>query len=203
MKHALIAAAVGVLVCACSQKAPDSAPGSGGGAASVDIAGHWLSSCFDQGDGTFAQLDFDIETAQWALDYEVHGSASCDAPLATVHIDGPYAIEGASATVANAFDARFGFANKTITPHAQPIADALEAGGCGGSPWQLDQPQSVADDGCAAFGQLPVAQCPADYDLVARDGDALRFGKRPADNAMCSADARPEELSPLSLSPAP
>lgn len=68
------------------------------------------------------------------------------------------------------------------------------AGPCG-----LDDPQSVAEEGCAAFGQYPVDACPADYDLVARDGDTLYFGQRPADNDMCTPERRPTELSPLAL----
>jgi hypothetical protein len=35
--------------------------------------------------------------------------------------------------------------------------------------------------------------------MVSRHGDELRFGKRPADNNMCSADRRPSVLGDLVL----
>jgi hypothetical protein len=53
--------------------------------------------------------------------------------------------------------------------------------------------------GCAAFGQYPAAQCPADFDLLDVDGGTLHFGNRPADNNMCTPDRRPTQLSTVGL----
>ncbi len=167
------------------------------GADAPALAGRWLSPCFDQGDGTFAMLDFDLSDEAWSLDYRVHGDETCSSPLVTVRIEGPYTIEGRS-DVDEAWDAVFGFDAKTITPHAQPLVDALDGAGCGREPWAVDVTQSI-DDGCAAFGQYPLDSCAADYDLVSRDGDTLRFGNRPPDNDMCTAERRPHELSPLAM----
>ncbi len=50
----------------------------------------------------------------------------------------------------------------------------------------------------AGLGQRPIASCPADYDLVKVENDALVFGSRPADNDMCSSEKRPTSLSALS-----
>jgi hypothetical protein len=55
----------------------------------------------------------------------------------------------------------------------------------------------VLQTGCAGFGQYPGADCPADFDVVKRDGDDLFFGARPADNDMCTAAKRPTALSPV------
>lgn len=44
-------------------------------------------------------------------------------------------------------------------------------------------------------------RCAADFDLVARSGDRLRFGARPADNDLCTADKRPTALRPMILHP--
>jgi hypothetical protein len=170
--------------------------------AALDLAGRWLSECVDQGNGTFARLDFDLTESDWALEYVVHGDAACSAALATVHIAGGYAVERPSAAVAGAHEARFGFGDKTITAHVDAIAEQLTSAGCGADAWQLGVAQSVAD-GCAAFGQHPIADCPADYDVVKRDGDQLNFGKRPADNDMCTAAKRPTELSPVTLARRP
>ena len=47
--------------------------------------------------------------------------------------------------------------------------------------------------GCAGLGAYPVADCPADYDIVklSEDGTELSFGARPADNNMCTPENRP------------
>lgn len=167
------------------------------GVEAPELAGRWLSACFAQPDGTHANLDFDLTPARWALDYRVHADEACETRLVTVHIEGPYVLEGPSA-VADAWDGVFSFDAKTITPHAQPLVDALDEAGCGSEAWAVDGTQSI-EDGCAAFGQYPIADCGADYDLVAREGDTLRFGLRPADNDMCSPERRPSELSPVEM----
>jgi len=77
--------------------------------------------------------------------------------------------------------------------------DALDGAGCGADAWEIDVGQSVAEEGCAAFGQYPLADCAADYDIVSRDGDTMFFGSRPMDNDMCTPERRPVELSPLPL----
>jgi hypothetical protein len=183
-----------VLLAACGDAASEDADPK-----ALDIAGHWISSCLAQADGTFARLDFQIGSTQWALAYTIHASSACDAPVAVVEIDGPYEIGAESPAVQGAFDARFGFEAKTITAHADAVAEALAAAGCGSGQWQLEQPQSVAEAGCAAFGQYPIADCSADYDLVAREGDTLRFGARPADNDLCTPEKRPSALSSVAL----
>jgi hypothetical protein len=194
MKTLLIASTLIVTACGTSAPNPPETP-----AAGPDLAAPWSSACFDQGNGTHAKLEFDITAATWKLDYRVNGDAACSVPLATVHIEGPYAIERPSGAVPGAYEARFGFAQKTLTAHAQAIADNLDEAGCGDGAWKVGVAQSVLEKGCAAFGQYPAASCPADYDLVRRDGTKLSFGKRPADNDMCTPAKRPTELSPLAL----
>lgn len=178
---------------------PDDTDTSGGESVPPSLAGDWSSACFDAGDGTFARLDFALTATDWDLDYGVFGDGACRVPLVTVRIEGPYLLTGPSASVQGAWEGQFSFDTKTITAHADPLVTALERAGCGSRPWAIDEAQSVAEEGCAAFGQYPVDACPADYDLVARDGDTLYFGVRPADNDMCTPERRPTELSPLAL----
>ena len=180
-----------------STSVEDGSSSTGADVSAPSLVGRWLSPCFPQGDGTFARLDFDLGTETWGLDYRVNGDDACAAPLVTVRIEGSYALEG-PASVEGAWNAVFGFDTKTITPHAQPLVEALDGAGCGSEPWAVDVSQSIAE-GCAAFGQYPIATCGSDYDLVARDGDTLRFGQRPADNDMCSLERRPTQLSALVL----
>jgi len=176
---------------ACTQPAPS-------------VAGHWRSECLPtpqaNGSTLYATLDLvGTGTDRWALDYTLHGDAACSAALVTVSIDGTYSIDEPSKVVTDAWNARFGFDDKRITPRVQQLADALTAAHCGTAAWQVGAAQSVYTAGCAAFGQYPAAQCAADYDLVAVDGNSLRFGARPADNNLCNPDKRPTALASISL----
>lgn len=169
-------------------------------AAAPDISGAWVSACLPGADGSYFVLDFDIAQDTWALDYVVYGDDACTAKLVTVHIDGPYALGEPSADVDGAYEGLFSFTNKTITPHADGLVGMLNAAdpACGTEAWTLDATQSVYETGCAGFGQYPMADCTADYDLVYLDAGAntLQFGARPADNDMCTEDERPTALNP-------
>lgn len=174
------------------------------GPAKPDITGRWQSECTaaPQPDGstTYFHLDFDITADAWKLDYTVHGNDACSAPLLTVHIEGPYEIGQPSEAVAGAHEAVFGFSDKTITPHAPPLAEMLNGmGQCGSGAWKAGEAQSIYEAGCAPLGQRPKRECSADYDLVQVSGDTLQFGKRPADNEMCTEAKRPTELNPMSF----
>ena len=174
--------------------APHSAPDAG---PAVDIAGHWQSACVDPGSGKALRLGFDITGSTWQLAYESFDDVACATPMLTVHIDGPYAIVRPSPVVAGAFDARFAFTHKTVTPNAD-AAVAFLPQACGGGTFSVGVATDISA-GCAGLGSYPIASCPADYDLIARDGDHLQFGNRPADNNMCTEDKRPAALSPLVL----
>ena len=169
-----------------------------------DLEGRWGSACVPspQADGSTQYFDLELElgSSRWALDYGVHADDACSTPLATVFIEGPYSLTLPSAAVDGAWEATFGFETKTLTPHADAITGFLATQeGCGAAPWETGVAQDVLATGCAAFGQYPGSACAADYDLVAYDGEVLRLGARPADNDMCTPDRRPTELSPLPL----
>jgi hypothetical protein len=164
-----------------------------------DLAGQWVSDCVPNGDGTAFALAFDLGSADWSLDYVVHGTESCDFPVLTVHIDGPYELVEPSAVVDGAWDAIFSFDHKTMEPEVDDLVAALDGAGCGADPWAVGVAQDVYADGCPAFGQYPQADCGQDYDLVSLADDTLRFGLRPADNDLCTPERRPTELSPLVL----
>ena len=166
----------------------------------VDVAGHWATDCMPspQADGTklYNTLDFHNTADRWQVAYTVFGDSECTRRLFTVGIDGSYEIGGAAA-IAGAREASFHFDHKTITPAIQPIADALNAK-CGGG-FAVGSARDVYEHGCAEFGQYPRTACQADYDLVWRNDGELRFGKRPADNNMCTADRRPTTLAEVVL----
>jgi hypothetical protein len=166
-------------------------------APTIDLAGRWQSACTDPGSGQALRLHFDLTDEAWALDYESFGDAACAAPALTVHIEGPYAVTGTSATVTGAHEARFGFTRKTVTPSSDGAA-AFLAQACGGGSFVAGTAADISG-GCAGLGMYPIASCAADYDLVARTGGQLQFGARPADNDMCTEDRRPTALSTILL----
>jgi hypothetical protein len=160
------------------------------------LAGAWQSDCFATDSGS-ARLHFDLEAATWTLDYDTFGDATCGTPFLTVHIAGPYELMEASAMVAGAYEARFGFTEKTVTPHGAGAVGFLASLGeaCGGAgTWVDGAARDVLATGCPMLGQYPASVCPADYDLVLLEGETLRFGQRPADNDMCTAADRPTAL---------
>lgn len=170
------------------------------GSEAQSLAGRYQSDCLPQpqadGSTQYARLDFDLTDDTWTLDYVVHGDAACTAQLVGVHIEGAYEVGEPAPGLDAAFQARFGFAKKTITPYVDGLAGALAAMGCGTSPWQVGQAQDVLAAGCAGFGQYPQGRCEADYDVVKLDAEGLHFGARPADNDMCTPDKRPTSLNP-------
>jgi Adenomatosis polyposis coli down-regulated 1 len=186
---------------AATSSAPDATSG-GDASAPPALAGHWVSDCTPspQADGStqYFVLDFDLADARWDLDYVVHGDAACTAPLLTVHIAGPYALERPSASVEGAWEARFAFDEKTIRPEVDALRDVLNGlDGCGAEDFATGVANDVYTTGCAPFGQYPRERCEADYDLVRVVDDTLFFGARPADNDMCTAERRPTALSPV------
>ena len=166
----------------------------------ADLVGTWLGPCFPSpaGDGSFNQLQFTFTEDTWTLDYVANGDDACTVPFMTVHIEGPYTLEDASETVEGARNGTFGFTTKTVTPNLED-AVAVVNDACGTTEAALDTAFDLAA-GCAGLGAYPIADCPADYDIVKLNEDGtLTFGARPQDNNMCTADKRPTELQPGGL----
>ena len=165
----------------------------------ADLEGTWESGCVDPGNGQGFTLQFDLTDSAWDLDYTTHTDASCADPFMTVHIEGPYELGSASAAVDGAREGTFGFTAKSVTPHSAAAAGFLaSADGCDREGFVAGESADLST-GCAGIGQYPLADCSADYDLVHLEESGLRFGARPADNNMCTPQARPTEMSPLYL----
>jgi len=168
------------------------------GSDAPDLSGHWKSACTKTSDAQAISLDFKLSKADWALDYVTYGDTSCSTPFVTVHIEGPYALAGRSASIADAWNARFGFTKKAVIAHADAAATFL-TNACGGGTFRVGEATDISTTGCAGLGQRPIATCAADYDLVNLDGTSLRFGDRPKDNDMCTEAKRPGALSALAV----
>ena len=189
---------------ACGAATPGPAVGTPGpaaeAAAAPDISGHWKSACTKTGDAQAITLDFKNTKSEWTLDYVTYGDATCTTPFVTVHIEGPYEIGTRSAAAAGAWEGRFGFVKKTVTPHDDAAAAFLGSDkACGSGAFASGKATDVLEKGCAGLGQYPATRCSADHDLVSVDGATLRFGDRPKDNDMCSEAKRPKALSALTM----
>jgi hypothetical protein len=199
MRHSLLSFFVLALACggSSSNDAGGPPPDTAGGETPA-LVGRWAAPCTPNDTGAFT-LDFDLTETRWSLDYDTFGDAGCASPLLTVHIEGPYEITGPS-EVAGAREARFAFDAKTITAHSDAAVAFLGGFGeaCGGpGTWSVDVARDVGASGCAPLGQRPIAECPADFDLVSVTSTELRFGARPADNDLCTPERRPTALSGL------
>lgn len=170
----------------------------GGRAAAPDARGHWKSACTQTGEAQSIGLDFVLTEREWRLDYTTYGDATCTSAFVTVHVEGDYALDRPSDDVPGAWLARFGFVKKTVTPHGDAAAGfASSERACGRSGFEAGKETDVTEQGCAGLGQYPLSKCASDFDLVALEGDSLRFGDRPKDNDMCTEDKRPTALAGL------
>jgi hypothetical protein len=176
----------------------------GGGEVAPDLTGQFASGCLavPQQDGStqYISLTFDNTATDWAIDYVVHGDDMCASDFIAVRIEGPYALTAPSSVVDGAWDGDFEFTKRTITPGNDMATGFLSSlQGCGDGNFVTGMPTDIHTTGCLPLGQYPVADCSQDYDIAKLEngGDVLRFGTRPADNNMCTADKRPTELSPV------
>jgi len=176
---------------ACGQ-GTSGAPDTPAGLTGPSLGGTWSGPCYPSpaGDGSFNQLTFRMTESTWDLDYVAHGDATCSgsATFLTVNIQGPYTIGAPSAVSPGAHEATFSFSKKTVTAGQEAAVGFLKEK-CGFDA-KVGEPVDLAN-GCANLGAYPLASCKDDHDIVRLEGNSLSFGKRPADNNMCSPDKRP------------
>ena len=170
----------------------------GDGSSALDLSGRWRNACTPNGSGGGFSLDFEFTASEWKLDYVTYAEPACATRMVTVHIEGPYELGARSAQVSSAYDAVFRFTRKTVTAHSAGAVGFLSGLPMCTGPFEVGVARDIGASGCAGLGQRPIAACGQDYDLVSVEGDALRFGQRPADNDMCTAEKRPSALAPVS-----
>lgn len=175
---------------------------SGSGALTAsDIAGRWVSGgceAYDDGQGgkNYLTRDFTFTESSWHLELGLFGDEGCTYGLFTVVIDGPYTLGALSSVAEGATDGTFSFQSNVWTALDQGLADTFTGAGCGSEPWVVGVSQDVTQTGCIGVAH-PIAECPAEYDLVGlRDGQ-LYLGERITD--MCTEAGRPQALGPYGL----
>jgi hypothetical protein len=161
-----------------------------------------LSSPNADGTTSYLTLTFDVNPSSWAGDVIMYGEETCTTKQGTIHMEGPYTIGNPSTVVPGAFEMDATFGKRTVTPHVDGYIALMQSLSCGKAPYAVNEAQDIGDAGCKDMGFRSIKECPRDHDLVKLEGDgSLRFGKRPADNDMCSPDKRPTEMSTVVLKP--
>lgn len=158
-------------------------------AAEPETKGRWKSVAPEaMGNGTFCTRDFTLTEKTWALVFTVYGDAEAKHPLAAMRFEGPWKVTGPS-KVEGAREALFEFKKKSITLEDGAAAKNLGMDGCG---LVVGQAKDVSKVGCSFVA--PVEKYGREFDLVARKGEQLFLGARPADGNMGSEDKRPTAL---------
>ncbi|MEM7676857.1 MAG: hypothetical protein AAF449_12710 [Myxococcota bacterium] len=144
-----------------------------------DAFGH-RTFTFDRGTWTLAfVLSLDPDQKQQIFSFETRGS---------------YRILGPSEEVPGAYNALFREDIKLLTVHTdnRELRAAFGFEPCG---LQTDVQRDISATGCSFWKS--VAECAEDHDLLMLTPDeGLRFGVRPPDNDMCTAERRPTSLTP-------
>lgn len=148
---------------------------------------------YDYG-GAFGHRTFTFDDGAWTLDFVLGLDPALEAGVFRFRTHGHYEVLRASPVVPGAFEALFVEDAKYVTLLTEDpaLAEAFGLAECGLAP---GVEKDVSVEGCA--GWRPVAECAEDHDLLALTAEGgVRFGVRPRDNDMCTADKRPTALTP-------
>lgn len=169
-------------------------------AASSKVALQRLSGTYaslapeDWGRGTFGTRKFTFRNGRWTLDFALALDPAMANKVFAFRTRGSYVVGARSAVAPGAFNAVFREDAKYVTLIAgdPKLAQAFGLAGCG---LVAGVEKDISLTGCASW--KPVSACAEDHDLLMLDSSGgLRFGVRPADNDMCTADKRPIKLLP-------
>ncbi|OYW62233.1 MAG: hypothetical protein B7Z31_01610, partial [Rhodobacterales bacterium 12-65-15] len=143
--------------------------------------------------GGFGHREFVFADGNWSLTFTHALDPEMTLRTFQFRTGGTYAVGEASAKVDGAWRTVFqeDWKHLTLLTPDPALAQAFGMAECN---LTVNLEADISDTGCAAW--RPVADCGEDHDLLALDATGLRFGVRPADNDMCSADKTPTALLP-------
>ena len=137
---------------------------------------------------------FTFDKGQWTLDFTLALDPEMKMQVFKFRTFGNYQIQEKSPQVANTYHAVFYEEKKFLTLKTSD-ENLIKAFGFAPCHLTIDVEQDISANGCSAWKS--VKDCPGDYDLLSLDKEGkLYFGNRPADNDMCSAEKRPNSLTP-------
>lgn len=153
----------------------------------------YVSPTVEEWYGGFGTREFVFHDGRWQLIFTHAHDPAMTQRTFQFRTGGDYKITGFSTTVPGAFEVTFdeNLEHVTLLTAIPEVIAGMGMAECGLQP---NIESDISATGCAAW--KPVAQC-GDFDLLALDGTGLRFGRRPADNDMCSPEKRPSELLPV------
>lgn len=170
------------------------AAGTGSDRAALDaLSGTFRSPTVESWYGGFGTREFVFADGRWSLTFVHALDPGMTQRTFQFRTGGAYRVGDPSAVVAGAFQTVFDedWKHLTLLTPAPEIAAAMGLAACG---LTVNLEADISETGCA--GWRPVAQCGQDHDLLALSDGGLRFGERPADNDMCTADKTPTALLP-------
>lgn len=166
-----------------------------------DLSGRWTSAgceAIASPGGGLSRLTRDYVFADdaWRMDLTFFGDQDCRERSFSLSVEGHYALGAKSPTIPGATRVRFAMERLKLTPYTDEMAAVFSRGNCGGGPWLVGIGQDVTEAGCLQ-GIPSVRSCPAEYDVVKREGDSLRLGDR--SRSLCVPGAYPAKLGAAPL----
>ncbi|MCU0695408.1 MAG: hypothetical protein MUC96_02635 [Myxococcaceae bacterium] len=145
----------------------------------------------------FGHRTFTFENGKWTLRFTLALDPEFKVPVFDFRTRGSYQVLGPSSSVPGAYEADFTEDAKYLTLRTSD-ARLIEAFGFGACALTPNAEKDVSVEGC--LGWKPVSVCPTDHDLLALTPEGgVRFGQRPQDNDLCTAEKRPVALTPAVL----
>lgn len=157
------------------------------------LRGTWLTACLPTGQDAWGTFSFTNAGETGSFTYTMHADDTCSFALAEFTL---YSHQHVGALVPSAGpDAReldVLYDRLTATALVDDLAVAFTQAGCGAADVVVGEEIDISDTGCFTFKSI--ADCPADYDIMAIDADDRYYnGVRTAN--MCVTTGRPTELN--------
>jgi hypothetical protein len=157
------------------------------------LRGTWLTECLPTGTDSWGTFSFANEGATGSFTYTMHGDEDCSLALATFSLFSEQRV-GALIESAGpgARELDILYDRMSATALVEDMAVAFEQAGCGGGAVVVGEPVDISETGCFAF--KPLADCPADYDIMRIDEDDRYYNGVRTEN-MCVPEGRPTQLN--------
>lgn len=155
------------------------------------LRGTWDTECMPTGPDSWGSFSFTNEGANGSFTYTMYDE-TCAIPLAEFSL---FSEQRVGARVASAGpDAReldILYDRLSATALVEDMAVTLEQAGCGSGDVVVGEEIDITETGCFTF--KPLADCPADYDIMRIEDDRFYNGMRTPN--MCIPEGRPTQLN--------
>jgi hypothetical protein len=157
------------------------------------LRGTWLTECLPTGEDAWGTFAFANEGANGSFTYTMHGDATCSLALATFSLFSEQRVGAPIESIGPGVrELDILYDRLSATALVEDLAVAFEQAGCGGGDVVVGEPVDITATGCFAF--KPLADCPADYDIMRIDDDARFYNGLRTEN-MCVPAGRPTQLN--------